>query len=114
MDLDAVGVQAFLSDLAVRQRVSASTQNQALAAINFLYAGVLRRPLPPVSDVVPASVPRRLPVVLAVSLLYGSGLRILECVSLRVKDIDIERREITVRGGKGNKDRRVTCCLVSE
>lgn len=123
-DLDVVDVQAFLSDLAVRQRVSASTQNQALAAISFLYAGVLRRPLPPVSGVVPASVPRRLPAVLSasdvrqilahlrdparlvVSLLYGSGLRILECVSLRVKDIDIERREITVRGGKGNKDRR--------
>jgi len=124
VDLDVTDVQAFLSDLAVRQRVSASTQNQALAAISFLYSGVLRRPLPPVSGVVPASVPRRLPVVLsasevraiidrlrdparlAVSLLYGSGLRILECVSLRVKDVDIERREITVRGGKGNKDRR--------
>jgi integron integrase len=124
VDLDVTDVQAFLSDLAVRQRVSASTQNQALAAISFLYSGVLRRPLPLVSGVVPASVPRRLPVVLsagevraiidrlrdparlAVSLLYGSGLRILECVSLRVKDIDIERREITVRGGKGNKDRR--------
>jgi integron integrase len=124
VDLDVTDVQAFLSDLAVRQRVSASTQNQALAAISFLYSGVLPRPLPLVSGVVPASVPRRLPVVLsagevraiidrlrdparlAVSLLYGSGLRILECVSLRVKDIDIERREITVRGGKGNKDRR--------
>ncbi|MBA3342175.1 MAG: integron integrase [Gemmatimonadaceae bacterium] len=108
----------------MRQRVSASTRNQALAAISFLYVGVLRRPLPPVSGVVPAGVPRRLPVVLSandvrqilahirdparlvVSLLYGSGLRILECVSLRVKDVDIERREITVRGGKGNKDRR--------
>lgn len=124
VDLDVADVQTFLSDLAVRQRVLASTQNQALAAINFLYAGVLRHPLPPVSGVVPASVPRRLPVVLSVSevraiidrlrdparlaasLVYGSGLRILECVSLRVKDIDIERREITVRGGKGNKDRR--------
>lgn len=60
-------VRAFLSDLAVRQRVSASTQNQALAAITFLYAGVLRRPLPSVSGIVPASAPRRLPVVLSTS-----------------------------------------------
>ena len=124
-DLDAADVRAFLSDLAVRQRVSASTQNQALAAINFLYASVLQRPLARVEGIVPAIRPRRLPEVLSVgevrsiigrlrepdrlvvSLLYGSGLRVLECVSLRVKDLDLERREITVRGGKGNKDRRV-------
>ena len=124
-DLDAVDVRAFLSDLAVRQEVSASTQNQAAAALNFLYASVLKRPLEPLNDIVPASRPKRLPVVLSVSeirsvlgllrdpdrlvvsLLYGSGLRILECVSLRVKDVDLERREITVRGGKGDKDRRV-------
>src|SRR5688572_15592057 len=124
-DLDVADVRAFLSDLAVRQRVSASTQNQALAALNFLYATVLRRPLAASLDIVPASRPRRLPIVLSpgdvrailerlrepdrlvVSLLYGSGLRILECVSLRVKDIDIERREIVIRGGKGDKDRRV-------
>lgn len=124
-DLDAQDVRAFLSDLAVRRRVSASTQNQALAALNFLYATVLHRPLAASLDIVPASRPRRLPIVLSpgdvrtvlerlrepdrlvVSLLYGSGLRILECVSLRVKDIDIERREIVIRGGKGDKDRRV-------
>lgn len=108
----------------MRQRLSASTQNQALAALNFLYAAVLRRPLATALDIVPARRPSRLPVVLSVSevraiierlrdpdrlvvsLLYGSGLRILECVSLRIKDVDIERREITVRGGKGDKDRR--------
>ena len=124
-DLDAADVQGFLLDLAVRQGVSVSTQNQALAAINFLYASVLQKPLAPVEGVVPAIRPKRLPVVLSagevksiigrlrdparfvVSLLYGSGLRVLECVSLRIKDIDLERREITVRGGKGNKDRRV-------
>ncbi|HEX6574529.1 MAG TPA: integron integrase [Gemmatimonadaceae bacterium] len=124
LDLDEADVRAFLSDLAVRQRVSASTQKQATAALVFLYASVLRHPLEPLGDIVPSSRPVRVPVVLSVSevrailrklrepdrlivsLLYGSGLRILECVSLRVKDIDLERREITVRGGKGNKDRR--------
>lgn len=122
-DLDATDVQAFLSDLAVR--VSASTQNQAFAALVFLYAKVIRRPLQPLRDVARARVTRRVPVVLTpaevravigrlqdperlvVSLLYGSGLRINECVSLRVKDVDCERREIVVRGGKGDKDRRV-------
>lgn len=124
-DLDEGDVRAFLSDLAVRLRVSASTQNQAAAAIQFLYAAVLRRPLRRLEGMVPPRAPRRLPVVLSqsevravierlrgsdrliASLLYGSGLRILECVSLRVKDVDVERREITVRGGKGDKDRRV-------
>lgn len=122
-DLRESDVNAFLSDLAVRCRVSASTQNQAFAALTFLYARVLSRPLGPL-EAVPAQRPLRLPVVLTrdeirrvlaglhepdrlvVSLLYGSGLRILECVSLRVKDVDLERREITVRGGKGDKDRR--------
>jgi integron integrase len=123
-DMDAEDVSAFLSDLAVKQRVAASTQNQALAALTFLYTKVLRRPLARMPNLQPATAPKRLPVVmsevevravldklrepdrLAVSLLYGSGLRILECVSLRVKDIDLDRREITVRGGKGDKDRR--------
>jgi integron integrase len=113
-----------LSDLAAVKRVSASTQNQALGAIKFLYSAVVRRPLRPISDVAPATIRKRLPVVLSesevkaiisslrepdrlvVSLLYGSGLRILECVSLRVKDVDLERCEITVRQGKGGKDRR--------
>jgi len=124
-DLDEADVRAFLSDLAVVKRVSASTQKQALAAITFLYSAVVQRSLLPISDFTPASAPKRLPIVLsekevraiiaslrepdrlAVSLLYGSGLRILECVSLRVKDVDMDRCEITVRGGKGDKDRRV-------
>ncbi len=124
-DLDEGDVQTFLADLAVTQKVAASTQNQAFAAITFLYSKVLRDALGKV-EIVPANRPVRLPIVLsqaevkavleqltdpdrlAVSLLYGSGLRILECVSLRVKDVDLERREITVRSGKGNKDRRTT------
>lgn len=125
LDLDGNDVARFLSDLAVRSKVSASTQNQALAALQFLYGTVLRRPLGRELEIAPARRPKRLPVVLSafevrailgrlkdperlvVSLLYGSGLRIHECVSLRVKDIDLERREITVKGGKGDKDRRV-------
>lgn len=123
-DLDEADVKEFLSDLAVAKRVAASTQNQALAALVFLYSEVVRRPLKRALDIVPARRPQRLPVVLSpeevrailarlrdpdrliVSLLYGSGLRILECVSLRIKDVDLDRREITVRGGKGDKDRR--------
>jgi integron integrase len=123
-ELDAADVASFLSHLTVEGKVSASTQNQALAALRFLYGTVLRRPLSRNLEIVPASRPRRLPVVLTtteirrmldvlpepdrtiVALLYGSGLRILECVSLRIKDVDLERREITVRGGKGDKDRR--------
>ena len=125
-DLDEDDVARFLSDLAVEAQVSASTQNQALAALTFLYSTVLRRPLRRVPEILPACRPRRLPVVLStdevrrilnelrgperliVSLLYGSGLRILECVSLRVKDVDLDRREIIVRAGKGDKDRRTT------
>lgn len=124
-DLGDVEVSEFLSHLAVVKRVSASTQNQALAALNFLYSGVLQRPLGATIEMVPATRPKRLPTVLSVgevrailerlrepdrtivSLLYGSGLRILECASLRVKDIDLERREIMARGGKGDKDRSV-------
>jgi integron integrase len=124
-DLDEGDVQSFLADLAVTQKVAASTQNQAFAAITFLYSKVLRSPLGNV-EIVPANRPVRLPIVLSqtevravleqlsdpdrmvVSLLYGSGLRILECVSLRIKDVDLERREITVRSGKGDKDRRTT------
>jgi len=123
-ELGADEIRAFLSDLAVRERVSASTQNQALAALSFLYAHVVRRPLASVDDIAPARRSRHLPVVLspneirtvlarldepyalAVRLMYGSGLRVLECVRLRVKDIDLERREIVVREGKGGKDRR--------
>jgi len=116
-------VNQFLTHLAVQGRVSASTQNQALAALLFLYGSVLRRPLGQIEGVVRARRPRRLPVVLSrqevrtvldgldgtpglvCALLYGSGLRLLECLRLRVKDIDFQRREITVRDGKGGKDR---------
>lgn len=123
-DMGVEEVRRFLSDLAVTQQVAASTQNQALAAILFLYAQVLRRPLERVDDIAPARRPVRVPVVLsqreiravlmrlrdpsrlAVALMYGSGLRLMECLSLRVKDVDLDRREVVVRGGKGAKDRR--------
>ncbi len=118
-------IAAFLTHLAMVRNVSASTQNQALHAILFLYRHVLSRPLGFVPEIAPARRPLRLPVVLSQSevkvilagmrgvsrlcatLLYGSGLRVSECLALRVKDIDIERREILVRSGKGDKDRRV-------
>jgi len=118
-------IAAFLTDLAVAKNVSASTQNQALHALLFLYRHVLHMPLVVAGDVVVARRGRRLPVVLSVqevksilvqmrgvprlcaTLMYGSGLRLSECVSLRVKDIDFDRLEITVRCGKGDKDRRV-------
>jgi integron integrase len=118
-------VIAFLSSLAVEDSVAAATQNQALAALLFLYARVLNRPLPVLEGVTRARRTRRVPVVLSprevraivnqldeapklcATLMYGSGLRLIECVSLRIKDIDLDRREIVVREGKGGKDRRV-------
>ena len=123
-ELSEAEVSAFLSALAVGGSVSSATQNQALAALLFLYRHVLRRPLAVGDDVVRARRPRRLPVVmtpeevwqvigamhgtcrLAAMLMYGSGLRLTECLSLRVKDLDFSAHEITVRGGKGDKDRR--------
>ena len=114
---------AFLSHLAVREHVSASTQTQALSALVFLYRNVLEGEIGLLEGVVRAKRPARLPVVLtrdearqlfanmdgvvllACRLLYGSGLRLLECLHMRVKDIDFERNEITVRDGKGQKDR---------
>jgi integron integrase len=123
-ELDESALEAFLTDLATRQRVSASTQNQALSALLFLYREVLAIKLPWMENVVRAKGSRRLPVVLSrgevalllrnlsgrnwlmASLLYGSGLRLMECLRLRVKDVDIARNEITVREGKGAKDRR--------
>jgi len=123
-DLGPDAVRAFLSNLAVGEQVAASTQNQALAALLFLYAHVLGRALPRIEGITPARRPRYVPVVLSqgevrgllgklpeparlcASLMYGSGLRVVESVSLRVKDVDLGRREIVVRGGKGQKDRR--------
>ena len=118
-------VRAFLSALAVEDRVAASTQNQALAALTFLYERVIQQPLPRVEGVRPARRSRHVPVVLSqaevrrvlralsgtvrvcVALMYGSGLRLSECLALRIKDLDFDRGEIVVRGGKGGKDRRV-------
>ncbi len=121
--MGAPEVEAFLTHLAVNRNVAASTQNQALAAILFLYREVLEIELPWLDGVTRAKKPPRLPVVLSetevsrllaqldgtplliASLLYGSGLRLMEALRLRVKDIDLERSEITVRAGKGGKDR---------
>ncbi len=123
-DLDAADVGAFLTDLAVQHRVAASTQNQALNAIVFLYRHVLAQDLGEI-DAVRAKRPRRMPVVLSraevralldqmqgpwrlmAQLMYGSGLRVSECCRLRVKDVDLQRMQITVRQGKGDKDRIV-------
>ena len=123
MALTEQDISAFLSHLAVAGNVAASTQNQALAAILFLYEKVLKKPLDRIEDVVRAKRPKRLPVVLTQSeveallshmhgterliatLLYGSGLRLMEALRLRVKDIDFQRNEIVVRDGKGQKDR---------
>lgn len=116
-------VTQFLSDLAIAKRVSASTQSQALSALLFLYRAVLSQELNWLQDVVRAKRPKRLPVVLSrtevrallnhlqdekwlmATILYGTGLRLMECLRLRVKDIDFDRNQITVREGKGNKDR---------
>jgi len=118
-------IAAFLSHLANERHVSASTQNQALAALLFLFRHVLSAEVGFVRGIDRAKRPRRLPVVLndtevravfhamrgvprlCAVLMYGAGLRVSECASLRVKDIDVERLEIVVRGAKGDKDRRV-------
>lgn len=123
-DMGKVEVEAFLGALAVERNVSAATQTQALSALLFLYRDVLGIELPWLDDLVRAKKPRRLPsvltraeasallgalddpdVVLPARLLYGAGLRLLECLRLRVKDVDASRREILVRDGKGQKDR---------
>ncbi|MGH7538407.1 MAG: integron integrase [Gemmatimonadales bacterium] len=121
-ELGGAEVGAFLTHLAVRGRVAASTQNQALAALVFLYDEVLGRPIGRIEDLVRASALRRLPVVLTrdevraillelgnparlvARLLYGS-VRLLEALRVRVKEIDFARREIVVRSGKGDRDR---------
>jgi integron integrase len=122
-DMGAAEVEAFLSHLAVEGNVSASTQNQALSALLFLYREVLAIELPWLNDVVRAKKPQRLPSVLnrgevalvlermegtyslMARLLYGTGMRLMECCRLRVKDIDFGQREILIRDGKGAKDR---------
>jgi integron integrase len=122
-ELGAADVSAFVSYLAVERKVAASTQSQALSALLFLYREVLALSIGWVDDVERAKKPKRLPVVftrgearavlshlreeswLMGSLLYGSGLRLMECVRLRVKDLDLARLQLTVRDGKGGKDR---------
>jgi integron integrase len=122
-DLGALEVEQFLTYLAVQGKVAPSTQNQAKSALLFLYKEVLGIDLPWLDDVERAKAPKRLPVVLTqievqeillqldgtphlvVSLLYGTGMRILEALRLRVKDVDFSRKEILIRDGKGFKDR---------
>ena len=123
-ELGVEQVREFLSFLTTERQVAASTHNQALAALTFLYAAVLRAPFDGMPGVRPAHRSRRTPTVLsqkeigrllehldgmprlAVLLMYGGGLRVLECATLRVKDIDLDRREVVIRAGKGGKDRR--------
>ena len=122
-EMGAVEVQAFLTHLAVERHVSASTQNQAKAALLFLYRHMLEMDLPWLDGVIQAKRSPRLPVVLTpgevrvlldqmeggmalvARLLYGTGMRLMEGLRLRVKDLDFERREVIVRDGKGGKDR---------
>jgi integron integrase len=124
-DMGVAEVEGFLSTLATRGQVAAGTQNQALSALLFLYREVLSIELPWMETVVRAKRPQRVPVVLSrdevtrllamldgcfalmASLLYGSGLRLMECVRLRVKDVDFGLNQICVRDGKGGKDRHV-------
>ena len=123
VEMGSEEVVAFLTDLAVRKHLSASSQNQALNAVVFLFKRVLKRELGDLSSYERAKRPERLPAVpsaaevaallahlrepylLVAELMYGSGLRLQECLSLRVKDIDFDRRQIVVREGKGDKDR---------
>ena len=122
-EMGATEIEAFLTHLAVVGKVSASTQNQAKSALLFLYREVLGIDLPWLGKVASARQGKRLPVVLTVAevqallarvsgttglmlrLLYGSGLRLMECVRLRVKDVDFGQMQILVRDGKGDKDR---------
>lgn len=124
-EMGADEVTAFLTRLATRQDVAANTQNQALSALLFLYRQVLGMDLPWLDGIVRAKRPGKIPTVLSReetmrllaalegahwvmgALMYGAGLRLMECVRLRIKDVDFERREIVVRHGKGGKDRRV-------
>jgi integron integrase len=132
MEMGEQEVAKFLSFLSVQRDVAASTQNQALNSIVFLYKCVLDKPLGDIPGIVRAKRPQKVPVVLSVDevarvlgnvvgvqwliagLLYGSGLRLMEAMRLRVKDVDFSRRAIVVRHGKGGKDRVVTLsgCLI--
>ena len=124
--MGAAEVEAFLTYLATQHQVSSSTQNQALSAILFLYREVLAITLPWLDNFERSKKPRRLPVVLTVpevqallreaasapapinliiKLLYGTGMRLMEAVRLRVKDVELTRKEIIIRDGKGGKDR---------
>ena len=121
--MGAAEVEAFLSHLASDRNVASATQGQALSAVMFLYKSVLKIELPWLQNVVRSTRPRRLPVVLTqaearavigymqginwliAGLLYGSGLRVLEALRLRVKDLDLKIQQLTVRDGKGGKDR---------
>lgn len=123
-EMGPVEIERFLTGLAVQGKVAAATQNQALSALLFLYKQVLGVELPWLDGIERAKRPQRLPVVLSKlevtallgeltglhwlmgSLLYGTGMRLMECVRLRAKDVDFERGEILVRQGKGAKDRR--------
>ena len=127
-ELREADVRAFLSRLAVERQVAASTQNQALSALLFLYTHVLESPLGELGELVRANRPKRLSVVLTraevravlahlqgvnflvASLLYGSGLRLLEGLRLRVKDVDFSLSQIIVRDGKGERSRHLLIC----
>ena len=122
-DMGSAEIEAFLTHLAVNEKVAASTQNQAFSALLFLYREVLKKDLEFTIDSIRAKKPKRLPTVLTkeevrqvigcmsgthrlmASMLYGSGLRLMECVRLRVKDIDYAQSQVTVRDGKGMEDR---------
>jgi integron integrase len=123
VEMGAGEIEQFLNHLAVQRHVAASTQNQALSALVFLYREVLKKDFEWLDNLERAKKPERLPVVLTeselrhvlahldgrnwlmASLLYGAGLRLMECIRLRIKDVDFEYRQITVRDGKGQKDR---------
>jgi len=124
VELDESDISSFLTHLATRRNVSPSTQNQALSAILFLYRHIVPKDLERLTDVVRAKPLKRLPVVLSAAeiravlaeltgthrlmatLMYGAGLRVMECVRLRVKDVEFGSKYILVRAGKGGKDRR--------
>lgn len=130
-EMGADEIRQYLSHLATDGNVAASTQNVALAALLFLYREVLQLELPLIEGVERAKRPQRIPAVLTVeevkrvlvemsgthhlmaSLLYGAGLRLMECVRLRVKDLDFDYRQIIVRDGKGEKDSARSCRILS-